>query len=572
MATFSYESLIRDYVEEALPLAERLADAFLELERRWADGDAADECLPQVMSDLHTLKGNSGMMGLAALQTLAHSLEDLCGQLGGEPDLRHPRSANLLIEGGDLMLDLIQRTAEGEADLPTPMAYLDRLARWVSGARGDEKRQPEDRDGAASIADARSGARSEPFALSSDLVQLHFQQLDTLLEMVGEAMIAKAMLAAAQGRLLSRSGANAELSDLDRAMQYLDKALDGLQARLVETRLLPVRTIFRRFTRKVRDLARERGTSVHLVTSGDETTIDKTIIDRLGEPLLHLVRNAVAHGIESPEEREQAGKSVTGNITLSARPRSDRVIIALSDDGRGLDEPKILARAEQQGLETRSLSREEILALVFRPGFSTADDVSTLSGRGVGLDVADKTIRSLGGRVSVRSVPGQGATFLIDLPLTMAVLKALVVEVDGETYAVPLSYVVEGFRLDPEAMHRISHQGALSWRGVLLPLRDGGAVLGTGRADPTGRAYCVAIAAGDNRYGLLVDRLVGHQDMVVKSLERSLGKQELISGATIAGDGKVVLILDSARLGGEPGPEGVPRGDGGPAPAREVPA
>ncbi len=547
-----FDSLIGKFVEESLPMAERLVDAFLEIERRWAHGDRADDALTQVRGDLHTLKGNSGMMGLSPIQALAHSLEDVCVLLVEQPGLRNAESADHLIQGGDLLLDMVRRTRTGQLDPKSAERMQSTLDRWMVEAKATNRGSPVGEAGTsqrATVTNPAEPARGGKGPGSTgDMVRIDFRRLDALLEMVGEALITHSMLQEAQRRLWPRSMAGTAHDDLDRAMQSLDKTLKGLQECVMETRLLPIATVFRRFTKPIRDVAREHGKRVCLVTSGDETPIDKTVIDRLGDPLLHLIRNAIAHGIESPAERVSAGKPEEAIIRLEAEQLSDRVVISVVDDGRGLDEQRILVRARKLGYETAGLCQTDLQSLIFLSGFSTADSVTELSGRGIGLDVVAATIQSLGGNITVRSEPGRGAAFLLNLPLTLAIVKTLIVEVDAETYALPLSYVMENVSVGGATTHSIARQDVMTWRGEIVHLVDGGVLLGSSRTGVGKRTHIIVIAAGGRRCGLLVDRVMGHREMVVKGLEEVLGQHKVISGMSIMGDGRVTFILDAARI------------------------
>ncbi len=529
------QALIHDFVEEARPMTERLGDAFLRMERCWSEGTGTGHILPQVKSDLHTLKGNSGLMGLTAIQSLTHAMEDLCGILAGNEQTAGPEIADLLVEGGDRLGEMVELSSRGELVDDHAAAILQRLESAVAGLKEGKSFRP-----SASRAE-EAGERHA--GVSDDLVRIDFRKLDSLLEMVGEAMISRSMVAEAHTHL---SNLGQGRSDLDRAMHLLERSLQGLQEGLVQTRLLPVSTVFRRFVRQVRDQARKEGKLVSLDTTGASTTIDKTIIDRLGEPLLHLVRNAVAHGVETAADRRQAGKPEEGTVILSAEQLSDRVLISVSDDGRGLDEDNIVARAGKLGYDTDNMERPELLRLIFEPGFTTAESVSILAGRGIGLDVVAASIEALGGTVELDNRPGHGVTFHLNLPLTLAVVKALFVEVAGELYAIPLSYVLESFRLDHATAHTVDRRRLVSWRDEWIPLLDGGSILGSER-DGTS-PYCVVIGSGARRCGLMVQSVHSRRDVVVKGLDDILGQQAFISGVTTLGDGRVVFILDVAAL------------------------
>ena len=523
-----FGELLDDYVVECLPLAERVADAFVELERQWRAGETGDELLAQTRGSLHTVKGNSAMMGLGPMQALAHALEDLTLARG-------ETIAALLVEGAGLLVEQV-RAAAGGGD-------ASRTAEFIERARGQAT-------GAAEVAPAperrRADRRTRDGADNS--VRVDFRRLDTLLEVLGEGLIQHSAVVEAFRGVGRRVGAAGDLSDLDRAIVALEKTMKRLESVVMSTRLLPVSSVFGRFPRLVRDIARGQGKRVRLAVSGGETSLDKAVLDRLGEPLLHLLSNAVVHGIEGADERRVAGKPEEAVLELSATSHSGRVMIRLADDGRGLDEARILAKAEAMGIELRGADPAQIRSLIFLPGFSTAEQVSQLAGRGVGLDVVAGSIHALGGTIEVASRPGQGTTFTLDLPLTLAIVRSLIVEVDQERYAVPIALVAETVRAAPEAMHEINRRGVTLWRGDLIHVSDGGALLGTGAGAAPPRRFYIVICAGGRRRAVLVDRLVGHQDVVVKGLDPTLGRPEVVSGTTILGDGRIACILDAMRI------------------------
>jgi two-component system chemotaxis sensor kinase CheA len=543
--------LLNDYVAECLPLADRVGESFLALERRWEDGDSGEDLLDPLKRTLHTLKGNSAMMGLVPIQSLAHVLEDLCGVLAHAPAAR-PAATTLLLRGGGLLADLIARAASG----PTPS---DLSATFVADAREfiataatgtspapviSERRQ----------ADRRSRGHAELGEVGVDgaiaTIRVDARKLDALLETFGEAMIASAGLKEASRAITSRGRNLAGAADLEHAMTALEKTLKRLEGALMTTRLLPVSTVLGRFPLMVRQLAQAEHKRVRLVPVRGDTQLDKTLLDHLGEPLVHLVTNAVIHGIELPKDRERSGKSAEAIVTISAAQRSDRVVLTVSDDGRGLNPEKLMLKAKALGAlqPGATPSRDEIWALAFLPGLSTTEQVSALAGRGVGLDVVATSIRALGGTIEVASQPGRGTTFTLVLPLTLAVLRSLLVSVDGERYAVPLSDVAESIRIAPDAIHQIEGRGMMLWRDQVIPVADAGEVLGASVSQRGDRRYCIIVRSAGKRRGLLVDGLLGHQDVVVKTLDPALGRPPVISGATILGDGRVACILDTARF------------------------
>ena len=536
-----FGELLQDYVVECLPLAEQVTDVFVELERHWRDGDPADGLLASVPGPLHTVKGNSAMMGLAPIREIAHALEDACGLLRDCPERRAAAAAALLVEGGGLLVDLV-RHASPEAD-PAPAArFVERVRGWIAtDAPAPAETQPErrgsDRRGAA------AGAEK-----ADSVVRVDFRRLDAMLEVLGEGLIQHSALAEAYRSLSRRGRGGEELTRLDETIVALEKTLKRLEATLMETRLLPIATVFGRFPRMVRDTAQAEGKQVRLAQTGGETPLDKAVLDRLSEPLVHLVTNAIVHGIESPDARRASGKPEEGTLRLDAAPMAGRVVIRLGDDGRGLDEQAIRKKAEGLGHEVRSEDAIPLRSLIFLPGLSTADTVSALAGRGVGLDVVAGAIHALGGTIDVATERGKGTTFTLSLPVTLAIVRSLIVEIDHERFAVPLAHVAETVRVEPETIREINHRGVTQWRGDLIHVADGGAMLGTAAGPTEPRRFYVVMAAGGRRRGLLVDRLVGHQDVVVKGLDPTLGRPDVVSGTTILGDGRVACIVDAVRI------------------------
>jgi two-component system chemotaxis sensor kinase CheA len=537
-----FEDLLQDYLVECLPLAERVGDAFVELERRWHAGDPGDELLASMKGPLHTIKGNSAMMGLAPMRDVAHALEDACGFLGRAPAARGENAAELLVAGGGLLVNLIG-TASPETDGGPAAEFVERVRNFLGITPGPAAAESDRRQ-----AERRTRPRSDDAGTAAKVVRIDFRRLDVMLEVLGEGLIQHSALADAHRRLARKVGSCEELGEVDQAVLSLEKTLTRLEAAVMETRLLPVSTVFRRFPRMVRDVAHAEGKKVRLEMEGGETALDKAVLDCLGEPLLHLLSNAVAHGLELPQDRVRAGKPVEGLLRLQAATVSGRVAVRVSDDGRGLDEAAIRARAEALGMDIRPAATAQPHDLVFIPGLSTADRVTTLAGRGTGLDVVADVIHGLGGTIEVESRPGEGTAVTLSLPVTLAIVRSLIVEVDFERYAVPLSHVAETVRAEPEAIRQINNQGVAQWRGDLIQVADAGAMRGTQEPSRAPRPFYVVMTAGSKRRGLLVDRLIGHQDIVVKGLDPALGRPAVVSGTTILGDGRVACILDVVRI------------------------
>jgi two-component system chemotaxis sensor kinase CheA len=540
----AFAELIHEYIAECLPLADAVTAALLDVERRWRAGDRDARELASLKGRLHTLKGNSAMMGLRPMQAVAHALEDLCARLLADPNACTDDAAALLVEGGGLLSDLIRAARESD-DSTAADVYVARVrAGGERPAHGDTPLAADPPPPPLRLDRRRSERRVGDAAAT---IRVDFRQLDTLLEIFGEAMIEQSGLPDVHRRLRAILGNCDELAELDRVIGAVGATMKRLEGALMQTRLLPISTVFGRYARMVRDVARDERKGVRLVTAGGDTLLDKTILDRLGEPLVHLLTNAVVHGVESEAERRRLGKPAEATLTLRASTVADRAVVIVADDGRGLDTARILEKARALNLEVRSEAPEDVHQLIFVQGFSTADQVTELAGRGVGLDAAAAAIHGLGGSIEVRSVPGEGTAFALSLPLTLAIVRSLIVEVDRERFAVPLSHVAETSRVEPAAIHDVAGRGVLMWRGSAVGVSDGGTILGTAPCKGQ-RNYCVVLFAGARRRALLVDRLVGHQDVVVKGLDPALGRPQLVSGPTILGAGRVACILDAAGL------------------------
>ncbi len=378
-------------------------------------------------------------------------------------------------------------------------------------------------------------------------IRVQTEKVDRLVNLVGEMVITQSML----GQVASRFTLD-QLPRLTEAVAAMERHSRELQERVMAVRMQPIKTVFGRFSRLVRDLAQSLGKEIRLDVSGEETELDKTVIDRIGDPLTHLVRNCVDHGIESPELRRQQGKTEQGVVRLHAFHQGGNIFIEVEDDGQGLDRARIQRKGVENGLvrEGESLADEQIYALIFRAGFSTAEIVTDVSGRGVGMDVVQRNITALGGQVAIASARGRGTKFTIKLPLTLAILDGLSVQIGQETYIIPLVNITESIRPRPGQVQTIVGEGeVVNLRGRVLPILRLYEVLGvTPRVvDPT-ESLLVIVENGREQVAFLVDELVGQHQVVIKSLESNYRRVEGVSGATILGDGRVALILDVPGL------------------------
>jgi two-component system, chemotaxis family, sensor kinase CheA len=399
---------------------------------------------------------------------------------------------------------------------------------------------------AAPPAEAEAAPRAKPVVQPT--IRVDLDRVDRLINLVGELVINQAMLTQ---RVLHSS--HVRDREVTSSLEELERLTREIQESVMAIRAQPVRPLFQRMSRIVREVAETTGKDVRLRTEGEATEVDKTVVELLADPLTHMIRNAVDHGLEGPEQRAAAGKPPEGTVRLAAAHRSGRVIIEVSDDGQGINRPRVLQKAIANGLvpPDAQLSDGEIDNLLFLPGFSTASSVSNISGRGVGMDVVKRSIQALGGRISISSAPGQGSTFTLSLPLTLAVLDGIVVTVDEQVFVIPLTAIVETVKHEPARIHHLGdHSFVLRVRDVLVPLIDVGAELGV-RAPASDLRSGVAIlieTANGTRSALLVDNIQDQRQVVIKSLETNYMRVEGIAAATILGDGRVAMILDVDAL------------------------
>jgi two-component system chemotaxis sensor kinase CheA len=434
----------------------------------------------------------------------------------------------------------VKPPATQDAATPTP-ASVEEIAAPVQEIEPVSSPSPE-----------RETALRPTAAAPENVLRVDAERIDTVLNLVGELIIGKSMLQQALNEFAVRYPKEAIRGRFADAMAFQSRVLNDLQRSVMKVRMVPVEQLFRRFPRMVRDVAKQCDKQVNLVLNGQDTALDKSLLDAIAEPMTHLVRNAIGHGIESAEERARAGKPAQGTIRLEAYHQGNQVIVEISDDGRGIDAQKVKTRAIERGLlkreEASRLSEADIMDFIFRPGFSTADEITEISGRGVGLDVVQSVLHRLKGTVHVVSRPGQGSTFRLQLPLTLAIIKALLFRVEQSLYAIPLNAVAEIARAHEADIHQVDNCEVLQLRNTVLPV----ARLGRPPEQrPDGRpekVFVLVIAMGERKLGLLVNTIEGEEELVIKALDEQTAETDLVSGASILGNGHVVLILNLAAI------------------------
>ncbi|MBN2720856.1 MAG: chemotaxis protein CheA [Proteobacteria bacterium] len=532
-----HESLLATFREESLEQLTELETTLMELEISPND----PEVINKAFRTLHTIKGNAGMFGFEDIEAYTHDLESAFDFVRKGTMKVCPELIDLTLRARDGLLVLLQGTGDPNTVRPEMEKVMTLVAEFLSQGQkvilddpGQEAAGKKEDRGQGS---GGGGAREKP----ESSVRVASGKLDQLVNLVGEMVTVQARLT----QLVSERP--------DPALEAVAEEVESLTWELRENafsiRMIPIETTYRRIKRLVRDLSRELGQEVELITEGAETELDKNVIEKLTDPLMHLIRNSVDHGIESAGERIQAGKPEKGNIRLSATNAGADVVIRVEDDGRGLDAEGIRKKAVEKGLVPAEvdLSTADIYSLIFAPGFSTASQVTNISGRGVGLDVVKKAAEELRGNLTVDSVPGQGTTFIIRLPLTLAIIDGLLVNVAENKYIVPLSIVEECVFLTSEAIKSSHNRRIIRLRGEIVPyisMREWFGIL----SEPPDIQQVVVVREGDRRIGLLLDHVIGEHQTVIKSLGKVYRNVDGVSGATILGDGTISLILDVSRI------------------------
>ena len=432
-------------------------------------------------------------------------------------------------------------TIEGVAEAPAP-------AEPVAPAAPAPQAPAENTASKSSPAKAAAKEKPKKAAAESSSIRVSVDKVDQIINLVGELIITQSMLDQTVSDLEDQSVGNASLQN---GMSLLQRNARDLQEAVMSIRMIPMEFVFSRFPRVVRDTAGKLGKEIELITEGKSTELDKSLVERITDPLTHLVRNSLDHGVEMPDVREAIGKPRIGKLTLSARHQGGNILIEVRDDGAGMDRDRLLAKARENGINVSdTMSDEEVFQLIFAPGFSTANEVTDVSGRGVGMDVVKRNIQSMGGRVEIQSKLGEGTNTRIVLPLTLAILDGMSIKVGGETFILPLSTVLESLQPAKDDMYAMAGDDVvIKVRDEYLPVIAIHEVLNVENAitDPT-KSIAVIVQGEGRRYAMLVDELIGQQQVVVKNLEDNYRKVPGISAATILGDGSVALILDITGL------------------------
>ncbi len=567
--------LVHEFLAEANSHIDTAEAELLKLEHTPTDKAAINA----VFRAFHTVKGVAGFLGLKQIGALAHAAENILDlarkdvlSLAGDP-------INLVLESVDMLKQLLaslEQALKNNAPPRTEPGLDVLIAKFKSlQSGGGEKREPANNTPApatqpAPVAAARAatalsataptapatpvapttpqpaGAQQAKATATDASVKVPMERLDKLINAVGELVIAQAMVQQ------NRTGGGGDTEKFTRNLTQLGKITRELQDLVMSMRMVPIQSVFQKTTRIVRDIAKKTGKEMDLVMEGGETELDRVLVDAISDPLVHMIRNAADHGLEMPDVREKCGKPRLGTILLRACHQSGHIVIEIRDDGKGLDKKRIVQKATQAGLvkPDQQLTDQEIFKLIFHPGLSTAEKVTDVSGRGVGMDVVKRNIETLHGRVEITSAEGKGSSFMIRLPLTLAVIDGLLVRVGGERFIFPITTVEQTVQPSAHPISTVQNHGeVVNLRGSLLPLHRLKHVFGLSAGEENyDRGLIVVVQENEKRFCLFVDELIGQQQVVIKSLGKGLGRIKGISGAAILGDGNVSLILDVPGL------------------------
>jgi len=525
------------FLAESLDHLGTIEAALLALDER--PGDTT--LLNDIFRPFHTIKGNAGALGVTSVQEVAHRVENLLDLARSGRHAMGPADVDVVLRAVDLLSSMMRDIGarlkgQPPTDLePAAQSLIEVVERCISG----QGEAPSPAVAPPVHAGAKADAKTTTETAS---IKVDTRKLDSLVDAVGELIIVQSLIQedpALATRIDSRLAGN---------LGQLKRITADLQRSAMALRMVPIRQAFQKVSRIVRDLSRKAGKSVELVLSGEDTELDRKVVEEITDPLMHMVRNSLDHGIEPSAARAAAGKRQQARLALSAYHQGGHIVIEIADDGKGLDTEKIKSKAIERGLIAPGAtpSVEEIHLMIFQAGFSTADKVTEISGRGVGMDVVRRNIDALRGSIAIASEPGKGTTFQIKLPLTLAVLDGLIVGVGKERFVMPTTAVRESLRPQPGQVHNVQGEPRLvQVRDCLLPLVALGEMFRLPHQGDPSRATVVVIEDGGSRVGLVVDALLGKQEVVIKSLGETFGAVRGVAGGAILGDGRVGLILDA---------------------------
>ena len=542
--------ILESFLIESSEIVETMGQDLLELERRPSDR----ELLNGIFRASHTLKGTSAFLGFTQLSELSHLMEDLLNKLRKGELTATADVIDTMFESFDAVKALLQRIAAREVQTVDLRRVVENLQVCIQSSDTQKIAAP----GASPKEQAPVGeSQNVNPVVAAEIVEstirVEVSRLDNLMNLVGELVLARNRLAQSAQSFTEDSSNPGVVNQLQETSVAVDFITTELQLAVMKTRLVPVAKVFNKLPRLVRELSKETQRDIDLQIYGKETELDKSVIDQLNDPLIHIIRNAVDHGIESPDERRKAGKPEKGIIVVHAEREGNHIVVSVEDDGKGMDPEALKKKAIERGLVTEAAAAEmsdhEARNLIFIPGFSTAHAVTNISGRGVGMDIVRTNIAKLKGVIEIDSVLGRGTVFTLKLPLTLAIIQGLIVEAGGESFALPLGAVLEVVRIRKSEVATVNGKKVLRMRSSVLPVAELSRILCRETKERTAEwAYVVVVTWSNQQMGIIVDSLKGQREIVIKSLGEYLGNVPAIAGSTILGDGSIVLIIDIGQF------------------------
>jgi two-component system chemotaxis sensor kinase CheA len=561
------KEIVDSFLQETKEILERLDVDLMLLEKSPDD----IELLNQIFRSFHTIKGTSGFLGLEKLPEVTHKCEDILNKLRkGEVKLSLPLMDGIIL-GYDTIKELtkvIENDKNEEIEIETASAVLVSLLEKINNGSGLETKPVEDKIDQPKVSEDMSveidavETTKEAVVKSShnenkkadNTIRVDIDRLDALLNIASEIVLGRNRLAQLNSQYSLENEGSVFAKDLGDATKQIDLMTSELQLVVMKLRMIKIGKVFNRFPRVVRDMCKDLNKEVELVIHGEDTEVDKNLIEEINDPLVHLVRNAIDHGVEKPDVRESKGKNRKGTVILSAEHEGNNILIKVVDDGKGIDTEMLKEKAVAKGFITKEkakeLTKQEAYNLIFHPGFSTAEVVTNISGRGVGMDVVKTNVTKLRGTITVESEVGKGSTLILRLPLTLAIISGMIVKSHGQMFVIPLHSVIEVLRVSKDNIETINSKEVVHLRDTILPIVSLDNLInhnGNGH-NQSNWQYIVEVGIAEKRFGIKVDELIGQQEVVIKSLGDYLGKIDGIAGSSIMGDGTVIIILDINEL------------------------
>lgn len=576
-----FDEIINDFITESEESLDTIDPLFVELEAKGED----KEIINQIFRSMHTIKGAAGFLGFQQIVDVAHLSESILKKLREGEIVLSTNLMNAILKSVDMIRTLLNhlKHKDGVVEDISPILFL--LEEALNNAESGRDHEtvhsynsqsaespeqgvsestsliqeiktefPEQTNESIITSQTQAAEKSSASLPGKEFIQtlrVDIDKIDKVMNLTGEVVLIRNRLLNIMNYLSNTYSNDTNIDDLYETVSFLDLVTSDMQLSVMKMRMQPIKKVFGKFPRLVRDIATSLNKDVDLLISGEDTEVDKTVIEHIGDPLIHIIRNAVDHGIESKEERLSKNKPLKGTISIEAYQKGNQIVITVSDDGKGIDLAKVKQKALDRGLITEEeftkMSDEAAINLIFLPGFSTQDTATELSGRGVGMDVVKTNISRLNGYVEITSKKDIGTTFIISIPLTLAIIETLMVRAAGGRYAIPLMPVEEITKISTNDMYDVVGQKVVKIRERVYPIYSLSSILGDKSSQNIEYKYAVIVSIGSSKFCLAVEELLGQEEVVIKTVEGDTASSYIL-GATITGDGKVVLILDLASI------------------------